>query len=516
MGGIQPSERPHYPPPTNQSMAQPSHNSRRVPIGNNWDMMRTADNRVFFINHTTKTTTWVDPRLTLQHATRHDADQAVRRQDSDDPGPLPEGWEEKTLPNGKIYFIDHHTRRTTWEDPRFSDSSIAGKKVEYSQDYKYKYEILMRTLGKLDHGSNRDKFEITVRRENIRLDSFDAICRVDRHNVKCLRYKLWITFTGEMGLDYGGVSREWFSLLTTEIFNPYFGLFEYSAIDNYTLQINPHSGLCNEDHLQWFHFIGRVAGMAVFHKKLINGFFIRPFYSMMLGKTPTLKDMESVDIEYFNSLTWIKENDPSVLCHTFEVDDNVFGEALSKELIPNGADIEVSEENKMEYIRLVIEWRFVSRVRDQMDAFRRGFHDVIPFDAITQFDEGGLELLLGGIGTINVKDWRDNTVYKSYQPSDTVILWFWRIVLSFGDEMRHRLLQFVTGTSRVPMNGFAELYGSNGPQKFCIERAGSEDSLPMAHTCFNRLDLPPYMSYQTLKSKLVLAVEGSQGFDGVD
>ena len=244
-------------------------------------------------------------------------------------------------------------------------------KVEYSQDYKYKYEILMRTLGKLDHGSNRDKFEITVKRENIRLDSFETISQVDRHNIKCLRYKLWITFKGEMGLDYGGVSREWFSLLTTEIFNPYFGLFEYSAIDNYTLQINPHSGLCNEDHLQWFHFIGRVAGMAVFHKKLINGFFIRPFYSMMLGKIPTLKDMESVDIEYFNSLTWIKENDPSVLCHTFEVDDNVFGETLSKELIPNGAEIEVTEENKMEYIRLVIEWRFVARVRDQMNAFRR-------------------------------------------------------------------------------------------------------------------------------------------------
>ena len=52
--------------------------------------------------------------------------------------------------------------------------------------------------------------------------------------------------------------------------------------------------------------------------------------------------------------------------------------------------------------------------------FSRGFHDVIPFDAISQFDEGGLELLLGGIGTINVKDWRDNTVYKNYQSSDTV------------------------------------------------------------------------------------------------
>ena len=63
--------------------------------------------------------------------------------------------------------------------------------------------------------------------------------------------------------------------------------------------------------------------------------------------------------------------------------------------------------------------------------------------------------MLGGIGTINVKDWRDNTEYKKYSAEDAVIQWFWRLVLSFGDEMRSRLLQFVTGTSRVPMNGFA-------------------------------------------------------------
>ncbi|PKU30272.1 hypothetical protein llap_19424 [Limosa lapponica baueri] len=64
--------------------------------------------------------------------------------------------------------------------------------------------------------------------------------------------------------------------------------------DNYTLQINPNSGLCNEDHLSYFTFIGRVAGLAVYHGKLLDGFFIRPFYKMMLGKPITLKDMESV------------------------------------------------------------------------------------------------------------------------------------------------------------------------------------------------------------------------------
>ena len=124
----------------------------------------------------------------------------------------------------------------------------------------------------------------------------------------------------QVGLDYGGVAREWFYLLSKEMFNPYYGLFEYSATDNYTLQINPNSGVCNEDHLLYFKFIGRVAGMAVYHGKLLDGFFIRPFYKMMLGKSIELKDMESVDTEYFNSLIWIRENDPSELELTFQVD----------------------------------------------------------------------------------------------------------------------------------------------------------------------------------------------------
>ena len=249
--------------------------------------------------------------------------------------------------------------------------------------------------------------------------------------------------------------REWFSLLTTDLFNPYHGLFEYSATDNYTLQINPNSGICSEEHLVWFRFIGRIAGMAAFHKKLINAFFIRPFYSMMLGKTIKLADMESVDIEFYNSLCWIRDNNPEDLCLTFEVDDNVFGEQVSKELVPGGKDIDVTDKNKMEYIGRVIHWRFEQRVKEQMDSFLAGFHEVIPADSIKVFDEGELELLLGGIGSINVKDWKDHTEYKKYTAEDAVVQWFWRLVLSFGDEMRSRLLQFVTGTSRVPMNGFA-------------------------------------------------------------
>ena len=98
-------------------------------------------------------------------------------------------------------------------------------------------------------------------------------------------------------------------------------------------------------------FIGKIAGMAVYHGKLLDAFFIRPFYKMMLQKPIDLRDMESVDMEYYNSLLWIKENDPSELMLTFCVDEETFGHTSQRELKPNGANIEVTNDNKDEYIR---------------------------------------------------------------------------------------------------------------------------------------------------------------------
>ncbi|XP_042872289.1 E3 ubiquitin-protein ligase Nedd-4-like isoform X2 [Penaeus japonicus] len=477
-----------------------------------WTSQVAPNGRVFFIDHVNKQTTWIDPRSGMPSSPpnqRH----ANNWRHEDELGPLPEGWEQRVHTDGRIFFIDHKNRTTTWEDPRLLNPAIAGKAIPYSRDYKQKYEFFKNNLPKPANVPN--KFDIKVKRNNILEDAFAIISQVTR--VDLLRTKLWIEFEGEVGLDYGGVAREFFFLLSKEMFNPYYGLFEYSATDNYTLQINPYSGMCNEEHLRYFKFIGRVAGMAVYHGKLLDAFFIRPFYKMMLGKPIELKDMESVDSEYYNSLLWIQENDPADLDLTFSVDEESFGRTSSHNLKENGGEIPVTNENKHEYIELVIKWRFVQRVHDQMEAFREGFSDVVPISHIKIFDENELELLMCGIVSIDVKDWRMNTVYKGeYHPNHIVIQWFWRVVLSFTNEMRARLLQFVTGTSRVPMNGFKELYGSNGPQLFTIEMWGETKNYPRSHTCFNRLDLPPYQSYHELREKLIKAIEGTVGFAGVD
>nr|KAF6423168.1 NEDD4 like E3 ubiquitin protein ligase [Rousettus aegyptiacus] len=499
---------PQSPQPSPYNSPKPQHKVTQSFLPPGWEMRIAPNGRPFFIDHNTKTTTWEDPRLKFPVHMRSKAPL-----NPNDLGPLPPGWEERIHLDGRTFYIDHNSKITQWEDPRLQNPAITGPAVPYSREFKQKYDYFRKKLKKPADIPNR--FEMKLHRNNIFEESYRRIMSVKRPDV--LKARLWIEFESEKGLDYGGVAREWFFLLSKEMFNPYYGLFEYSATDNYTLQINPNSGLCNEDHLSYFTFIGRVAGLAVFHGKLLDGFFIRPFYKMMLGKQITLNDMESVDSEYYNSLKWILENDPTELDLMFCIDEENFGQTYQVDLKPNGSEIMVTNENKREYIDLVIQWRFVNRVQKQMNAFLEGFTELLPIDLIKIFDENELELLMCGLGDVDVNDWRQHSIYKNgYCPNHPVIQWFWKAVLLMDAEKRIRLLQFVTGTSRVPMNGFAELYGSNGPQLFTIEQWGSPEKLPRAHTCFNRLDLPPYETFEDLREKLLMAVENAQGFEGVD
>ncbi|XP_039856766.1 E3 ubiquitin-protein ligase NEDD4-like isoform X3 [Simochromis diagramma] len=499
---------PQSPQPSPYSSPKSQHKTQQSFLPPGWEMRIAPNGRPFFIDHNSRTTTWEDPRLKYPVHMRN-----KNSMEPGDLGPLPPGWEERVHTDGRTFYIDHNTKNTQWEDPRLQSPAITGPAVPYSREFKQKYDYFRKKLKKPADIPNR--FEMKLHRNNIFEESYRRIMSLKRPDV--LKARLWIEFESEKGLDYGGVAREWFFLLSKEMFNPYYGLFEYSATDNYTLQINPNSGLCNEDHLSYFKFIGRVAGMAVFHGKLLDGFFIRPFYKMMLGKQISLKDMESVDSEYYNSLKWILENDPTELDLRFCIDEDNFGQTYQVDLKPSGSDMVVTNDNKKEYIDLVIQWRFVNRVQKQMNAFLEGFTELIQIDLIKIFDENELELLMCGLGDVDVNDWRQHTVYKNgYCPNHPVIQWFWKVVLLMDAEKRIRLLQFVTGTSRVPMNGFAELYGSNGPQLFTIEQWGTPDKLPRAHTCFNRLDLPTYESFEDLREKLLMAVENAQGFEGVD
>ncbi|CAG8441967.1 15255_t:CDS:10 [Acaulospora colombiana] len=351
------------------------------PLPSGWEQRTTPEGRPYFVDHNTRTTTWVDPRR-QQYIRMYGGNQnsvTVQQQPVSQLGPLPSGWEMRLTNTARVYFVDHNTKTTTWDDPRLP-SSLDQNVPQYKRDFRRKL-IYFRSQPALRPVPGQ--CHIKVRRNFIFEDAYSEIMRQQPQDLK---KRLMIKFDGEDGLDYGGLSREFFFLLSHEMFNPFYCLFEYSAHDNYTLQINPHSGI-NPEHLNYFKFIGR--------------------------------DMESVDADFYRSLT---ENDiTDVLDLTFSTEDDRFGEVVTVDLKEKGGDIPVTEENKKEYIDLITEWRISKRIEEQFKAFMEGFNQLIPQDLISVFDERELELLIGGIAEIDVDDWKKHTDYRGYTESDDVI-----------------------------------------------------------------------------------------------
>nr|KAF6469540.1 HECT, C2 and WW domain containing E3 ubiquitin protein ligase 1 [Molossus molossus] len=381
----------------------------------------------------------------------------------------------------------------------------------YRRDFEAKLRNFYRKLEAKGFGQGPGKIKLVIRRDHLLEGTFNQVMAYSRKELQ--RNKLYITFVGEEGLDYSGPSREFFFLLSQELFNPYYGLFEYSANDTYTVQISPMSAFV-ENHLEWFRFSGRILGLALIHQFLLDAFFTRPFYKALLRLPCDLSDLEYLDEEFHQSLQWMKDNNiTDILDLTFTVNEEVFGQVTERELKSGGANTQVTEKNKKEYIERMVKWRVERGVVQQTEALVRGFYEVIDSRLVSVFDARELELVIAGTAEIDLNDWRNNTEYRGgYHDGHLVICWFWAAVEHFNNEQRLRLLQFVTGTSSVPYEGFTALRGSNGLRRFCIEKWGKITSLPRAHTCFNRLDLPPYPSYSMLHEKLLTAVEETSTF----
>uniref|UniRef100_A0A8B9TE17 HECT-type E3 ubiquitin transferase n=1 Tax=Anas platyrhynchos TaxID=8839 RepID=A0A8B9TE17_ANAPL len=370
----------------------------------------------------------------------------------------------------------------------------------YKRDFEAKLRNFYRKLETKGYGQGPGKLKLIIRRDHLLEDAFNQIMGYSRKDLQ--RNKLYVTFVGEEGLDYSGPSREFFFLVSRELFNPYYGLFEYSANDTYTVQISPMSAFVDNHH-EWFRFSGRILGLALIHQYLLDAFFTRPFYKALLRILCDLSDLEYLDEEFHQSLQWMKDNDiHDILDLTFTVNEEVFGQITERELKPGGANIPVTEKNKKEYIERMVKWRIERGVVQQTESLVRGFYEVVDARLVSVFDARELELVIAGTAEIDLSDWRNNTEYRGgYHDNHIVIRWFWAAVERFNNEQRLRLLQFVTGTSR-----------SNGPRRFCVEKWGKITALPRAHTCFNRLDLPPYPSFSMLYEKLLTAVEETSTF----
>lgn len=209
---------------------------------------------------------------------------------------------------------------------------IAGSYGPYKRDFDAKLRNFYRKLEKNGYGQGPSKLKLVVRRDHLLEDAFNKIMVISTKK-ELQKSRLYINFTGEEGLDYGGPSREFFFLLSRELFNPYYGLFEYSANDQYTVQISPMSAFV-DDYQEWFRFAGRVLGLALIHQYLLDAFFTRPFYKNLLKSDCDLSDLEYLDAGFHQSLMWLKENDitemQDALDLTFSVTEEIAGQIVEK------------------------------------------------------------------------------------------------------------------------------------------------------------------------------------------
>lgn len=216
--------------------------------------------------------------------------------------------------------------------------------------------------------------QLSVRRDHVFHDSFKSLYFKSGDEMKF--GKLNIRFHGEEGVDAGGVTREWFQVLARQMFDANYALFIPVSSDRTTFHPNKLSGI-NDEHLMFFKFIGRIIGKALYEGRLLDCFFSRAVYKRILGKSVSVKDMESFDPDYYKSLCWMLDNEiTDIITETFSVEDDVFGVTNVVDLVPNGRKISVTEENKHEYVRLVVEHKLLSSVKDQMEHFLKGKLDL--------------------------------------------------------------------------------------------------------------------------------------------
>ncbi|KAG7379626.1 hypothetical protein PHYBOEH_011820 [Phytophthora boehmeriae] len=374
-------------------------------------------------------------------------------------------------------------------------------------------------------GGIRDEFlralQVRIKRDEIVDNSFEFFQKLcNETSPAALKSRIKVTFINEQGLeeagiDGGGVFKEYVDTLTKNAFSPEYGFF--LATDEQLLYPNPAAQYLvdtRKDALDRYRFLGRVLGKAVYENILVEPQFAAFFLNKLLGKFNYIDDLHSLDPELYKSLMRLKHYDGNVedLALTFSVTEKEFGEVVTRNLVPDGANIPVTNENRIRYIHLMANYKLNVLSSMESTAFLKGFRDLIPGTWIQMFAPAELQMLIGGSATnIDVQDWQQNTVYGGgYHPSQRFVEWFWEIVNEFTPEDRAALLKFITSCSRQPLLGFSRLV----PQ-ICIHqvRVEDDDRLPSSATCMNLLKLPAYSNKEAMRKKLLYAIRSNSGFD---
>lgn len=356
------------------------------------------------------------------------------------------------------------------------------------------------------------QLELSVRREHLLEDILLILSDVVHNDINALKLPLKCNFSDEEASDQGGVAAEMLTLAIQAIVEQNF--------------LSP----CSSQHLMWFtncdslsisancepldsleFTLGLLVGLASYHGVFVHVPLPKYIYNIE-SCSLTIEDLFYVDSALANGLKQLLDYDFSenLLEITFTASSNplVENNAVYCDLLPDGANIQVTRTNKAQFASLFINHALYGSCKRQVDNYLLGlrvcFSDAKVLKCCTTSEIENIILGQDEIGDLS--ELRLRTIYSgAYHDEHPIIEWFWSVLSDFKTFEKRRFLHFVSGSSRTPCGGIRML-------KLIIQSVPSTTLLPSAHTCFNILDLPMYLCKEHLEEKLKLCLEHYKGF----
>ncbi|XP_068089297.1 probable E3 ubiquitin-protein ligase HERC3 [Hyperolius riggenbachi] len=334
----------------------------------------------------------------------------------------------------------------------------------------------------------------------------DALRELSIHSDIDLKKPLKVIFDGEEAVDDGGVSKEFFLLLLKELLNPIYGMFTVYPESNLLW----FSDICFVEH-NWFHLIGIMCGLAIYNFTVVDLHFPLALYKKLLNVPATLDDLKELSPTEGRSLQQLLdysgEDVEETFCLNFTICRESYGLTEMKPLVPGGEKMTVKKENRQEFADAYVNYVFNQPVQEWYEAFSTGFLKVCGGKVLELFQPSELRAMIVGNSNYNWQELEESAIYKGdYSAEHPTVRMFWETFHEFPLEKKKRFLLFLTGSDRIPIYGMSSLH-------IIIQHtSSSEDFLPVAHTCYNLLDLPKYSSKEILRKRLTQAIDHYEGF----
>uniref|UniRef100_A0A4W3I641 HECT and RLD domain containing E3 ubiquitin protein ligase 3 n=1 Tax=Callorhinchus milii TaxID=7868 RepID=A0A4W3I641_CALMI len=329
-----------------------------------------------------------------------------------------------------------------------------------------------------------------VQRDNL---VSDALRELSIHSDVDLKKPLKVVFLGEEAVDDGGVTKEFFLLLLKELLDPKYGMF--TQYEQSRLIWFSEKTFVEQN---WFHLIGILCGLAIYNFTVVDLHFPLVLYKKLLNVKPSLDDLKELSPTEGRSLQQLldhPDNDvEDAFCLTFAVRRG-FQPSPSSPLAPS------------EYVEAYVDFIFNNSIRELFLAFSSGFLKVSGGKVLHLFQPSELMAMVVGNTNFNWKELEMSAIYKGeYHAAHPTIKLFWEVLHQLPLEKKKLFLLFLTGSDRIPIYGMASIRMMIQPT------SGGEQYLPVAHTCYNLLDLPKYQNKETLRTKLIQAIDHHEGF----